>query len=389
MFNYDANSVDWSRTPHIQVGDRHYLNTLLAWDDIKRSKDAFKFSLFPEYWKKYDWTRDPWQTWAQLLKARCNDIRHRYDWVRLWYSGGRDSHPILEAFVANNIHLDEIVVWYNPLDHDRGPEVEHIVLPLAKKVVQLNPRIKLTVIELGLEDYEELFHSEYWLENTLGHPAGTYGFYPGQNTSLYFRKPHLFPQRDRGLKDINIFGLEKPRLIIQNNKWYFEAIDIPYAMHWGPSDVSELFYLSPDLPELNAKQCWLLINHLEKNYNNLTSTFVEQYSQGKLGPEKYDELCHVIGRGAYTVPEIGLGTNKLYGLHRWKKLIDQGIKTNWKPWKVYQSGINRLQHEFEEHWTKENKMTGLLSDKIYLKDVDTSKYNPEEQKSSTIVLLDK
>ena len=48
-----------------------------------------------------------------------------------------------------------------------------------------------------------------------------------------------------------------------------------------------------------------------------------------------------------------------------------------------------LQHEFEEHWTKENKMTGLLSDKIYLKDVDTSKYSPEEQKSSTIVLLDK
>ena len=384
--SYDLHSVDWSRTPHIQVGDRHHLNTLLAWDDINRSKEAFNFSLFPEYWDKYDWTVEPFQTWPQLMRARCEDLRQRYDWIRLWYSGGRDSHPILETFLSNNIHLDEIVVWYNHMDHLRAPEMENFVLPLARKIVQANPRIKLTVVHHRLQDYEKVFSNEDWLENSMGIPAGTYGFQPAQNTSLFLRRPELFRERERVSRDINVFGLEKPRLIIQDQRWYFEMVDIPHANHWGPSDVSELFYLSPDLPELNAKQCWMLINHLEKNYNNLTSEFVEKYTQGKLGVEKYDEMCHVIGRGKYTVPEIGLGTNKSDDIHRWKNLIEWGEKTNWRPWQVYKSGIQRLTKEFEPSWNSQSmKMTGILSKKIYFKDVE-NKYNPDDIKTDNIII---
>jgi hypothetical protein len=158
--SYDLHSVDWSRTPHIKVGDRHHLNTLLAWDDIKQSKEEFNVSLFPEYWDKHDWTVEPFQTWPQLMQARCVNLRQRYDWIRLWYSGGRDSHPILETFLSNNIHLDEIVIWYNPMDHDRGPEVENIVLPMARKIVQANPKIKLTVLDFRLQDYEEVFSND-------------------------------------------------------------------------------------------------------------------------------------------------------------------------------------------------------------------------------------
>lgn len=388
MKNYNIKNIDWSRSPHIKVGDRHYMNPLLAWNDIKQSKQQFNVSLFPDYWNKFDWTVEPAQSWSHLMKIRCENLRNRYDWLRLWYSGGRDSQPILESFLSNNIHLDEIVVWYNPMDHDRGPEMEHIVLPMARKIVQSNPKIRLTILDYRLQDYEEMFSSEDWLENTLGNPAGTYGFHLGQNTSSFLRRPELFPERDLGLRDINIFGLEKPRLILHDQKWYFEIVDLPHAIHWGPSDLSEMFYLSADLPELNAKQCWLIINHLEKNYSNLTTEFVEKFSQGKLGPEKYDELCHVIGRGAYTDSRIGLGENKKHGMYRWKQLIDWAEKTKWKPWQVYKSGINRLSKEFEDVWDSTNaRMTGILGEKIFIKNIDTSRYHPDGENRNKIIKI--
>jgi len=378
-------SINWDRTPHIRVADQRFLNPFEAWQDIlarRKSNKAcdFEFMLFDKYWSQYDWQVPPHQTWHDLMTQRCWDIRQRFDWVRLWYSGGRDSHPILECFLANKIKLDELTVWYNPYDQQRGPEVENVIMPLVHNIVSANPDIKITVVDIRLEDYENFFRNEQWLEQQVGMPGGTWLFYPGQSITMYLRRPDLFPQRDQGLRDVNLFGLEKPRLILHDDRWYFEAVDMQYSMHWGPDEIAEMFYLHPDWPELHAKQCWMLIDHLETRYQNLDSVWVDQYVGGKLGPQLYDELCEALGRGPCVHPDIGLGNNKGRQLSRWDRLMRWAEKTNWQPLKTWQGTLAQVGKEYHDIWNPHSlHSTGFLSKRIYVKPYDRSRYEPLSQ----------
>ncbi len=395
MTEFDKSRINWNRTPHIRVGHSRYLGPFEAWNDILQRRKSgqdfdFEFMLFDHYWQKYDWTVRPDQDWQTLMQRRCWNLRNNFDWVRLWYSGGRDSHPILECFLKNNIPIDELAVWYNPYDQQRGPEVTNVIMPLIKKIVAANPNIKVTVVDLRLEDYDHFFKDERWMEQKIGMPGGTWLFYPGQSISMYLRRPDLFPQRDLGIRDVNLFGLEKPRLVLDQGKWYFQAVDIQYSMHWGPDEIAEMFYLHPDFPELHAKQCWMLIDHLETHYANLDAEWVNRYVGGKLGAAFYDELCLALGRGQCVHPDIGLGTNKGRELSRWQRLIEWGEKTNWRALKTWKGSLNQVSREYEEIWNSDSiHQMGFLSKKIFLKDYDRSRFVPKDDgKDSSLILVD-
>lgn len=381
---FKFNNIDWDRTPHILVGDRRHLSIYQAWEDIKKSRDAFHFYLFDKSWQKYDWRTPPSEDWDTLLRRRCIDLRKKFDWIRLWYSGGRDSHLVLESFIKNNISLDEIAVWYNPYDDSRGPEVEYIIKPLLEKIRLANPKIKITIVDIRLEDYEKFFSDEYWLEQQIGHPGGTWLFYPGQETTMALRRPDLFPQRDQGIRDVNIFGLEKPRLILENNRWFSQFIELEFAVHWGPSEISEMFYLCADMPELYAKQVWMLIDHIETKISSRDPEWINQYIAGKIDSAMYDDLCMALGRGPCTHPLIGLGTNK-NRVNRFLKLIDWAQKTNWKPYINWSQHIKRMEKENKDIWNLDYQWTtGILSKKIFIKNFDSDRYDPDN-KSSIIV----
>lgn len=383
----DYSQVDWARTPHIQVGDRKHLSIYQAWNDIDHSKESFHFNLFDNLWENYNWQAPPTEDWDTLLCRRCLDIRSRFDWVRLWFSGGRDSHLVLESFIKNKIRLDELTVWYNPYDQQRGPEVELIIIPLLKKIKLSNPEIKITILDVRLEDYEKFYNNEYWLEQQLGHPGGTWLFYPGQNTTMFLRRPDLFPQRDQGLRDVNIFGMEKPRLTLEDGKWYSQLVEHSFAVHWAPNELTEMFYISPDMPELYAKQIWMLIDHIETKIGPVEQSWLYKYIAGRVGPKLYDDLSLAIGRKPYTHPSIGLGTNKGRD-NRFTKLVDWAQKTNWAPYKHWHNTLEKLKAEKSDNWNhKYDHPTGILSKKIFIKDYDSGRFDPDQKIIHTDFIL--
>ncbi len=56
--------------------------------------------------KEFDnvkWNVEPEESWEDMMAIRAHQIRDSYRYVRVWYSGGADSHTMLKAFIDNNV----------------------------------------------------------------------------------------------------------------------------------------------------------------------------------------------------------------------------------------------------------------------------------------------
>ena len=57
----------------------------------------------------YPWHVEPTETLDELYDRRARELRERYDYILLAYSGGADSHNMLMSFYRQNLHVDEII----------------------------------------------------------------------------------------------------------------------------------------------------------------------------------------------------------------------------------------------------------------------------------------
>jgi hypothetical protein len=76
-----------------------------------------------------------------------------------------------------------------------------------------------------------------------------------------------------GKKICALYGIDKPRVCLINNEWYLFFIDVQ-ANHANPiigdytNITSELFYWTPDLPELLAKQAHMIRHWFDMPHNH-------------------------------------------------------------------------------------------------------------------------
>lgn len=105
-----------------------------------------------------------------LAEKRIKKLREQYGYLRLWYSGGKDSQLVLDTAIRTGVKIDEIVViWFGYQNHRNlwptwSPtwEIEHTALPYLEKIKSLIPDTKITLIEYDEEVYEYVFSHENW-----------------------------------------------------------------------------------------------------------------------------------------------------------------------------------------------------------------------------------
>ena len=236
-----------------------------------------------EEFSKHDWTVEPEQTLDQLYDARARQIREKYDYVILSYSGGADSHNILMSFIRQGLLIDEIVVNTMEKANSKFTIVNETVLnpehaaaehklntiPRLKEVEHLIPRTKINVLDLS----DNLFQS---LE-TAGDASWVLNKREGLNPlgSTRFNYIHFTEVRKRFDKEKTIglvMGIEKPRTMIINNQFYTRFSDrsaniVTVAEHikeYTNSSV-EFFYWSPDCLPLLTKQAHVIKKWVEAN----------------------------------------------------------------------------------------------------------------------------
>lgn len=227
---------------------------------------------------RQNWCQEPETDLLEFYRIRALQIREQYDYIRLDLSGGSDSTTVLYAFVLNNIELDEVVFRY-PKQGEQGAvgdvhnydptntlsEWQFAAKPLLNWIATHYPKIKITFYDYSermlagdyLNDESWVFDTRDWFQP--GHVA---------KHDIFGAKEHQI-QADSGKRICVLHGVDKPKVVMIDNHWYTYFIDV-FANQPSPiknnydNITHELFFWSPDLPELLIKQC-----HLIKNWFDL------------------------------------------------------------------------------------------------------------------------
>tara|TARA_Y100001972_G_scaffold123031_1_gene169618 strand:+ start:1679 stop:2647 length:969 start_codon:yes stop_codon:yes gene_type:complete len=202
--------------------------------------------------QNFDWSIEPAQSFKSLMKLRALQLRDSYPYLKFCFSGGADSTTVLKVFLENNIFINEIVVWKfgNNLSNY---EIDQYTIPYLKQLQKDIPKTKITIYTYNYDYFQKYFNDKWFFTKS----------------SLCPRHPYL--PKINGNNYCYIFSHIDPMLEYENGEYYCTFYDTSGAGELTGLNNIELFYTSPDFPELHAKQVHVIKKHLKP-----TSTFEDQ-----------------------------------------------------------------------------------------------------------------
>ena len=232
---------------------------------------------------KYRWDQEPTKSLDQLYDRRSRELREKYDYLVLGYSGGSDSHNILMSFYRQGLHIDEIVTnWvfeaskkFTILDPsvtdawNQNAEYELNTREYLQWISDHMPNTKISLYDCSRQIYESFNKAkdESWVTKSIDpiNPAATQRY---NIVSVKEIRKQLDIHNSIGI----IIGIDKPRSLIIDNKLYLLFYDkianiapmAPHLTEYTNSNV-EYFYWSPESCDILAKQSHAILNFLKIN----------------------------------------------------------------------------------------------------------------------------
>lgn len=266
-----------------QIGENKFHNKVTALVEGTKQNQFPEWNFNKNVFDQYNWMVEPDVTIRELYRIRAQQLRDKYDYIRLEVSGGADSSTVAYSFINNKIHLDEVVFRYpktgeknvsddpfNTKPENTLSEFKYAAKSLLDWIAVHSPRTKITMHDYSI-DMLNSKHDESWVYTTKDY------FQPGH--PFKFTVDALDDHKrtlDRGQQICILYGIDKPKICIKDKKWYLYFMDIQ-ANSANPVNgnytniTNEYFYWTPDLPELICKQA-----HVIKNWFNLSTN---QYLQ--------------------------------------------------------------------------------------------------------------
>jgi len=231
----------------------------------------------------FNWEIDPIENLDYFYDKRSRELREKYDYLILSYSGGADSHNILMSFIRQGLHIDEIIIntlekgWKkftildptNKSSYNNGAEHYLQTIPRLKELEKFIPRTKITICDLTDHVYKSLLEvgdASWVLEKREAlNPIGITRF-----NYIYFNE--VRKRFDKEKKIGIVLGVEKPKSIIHKGKFYIRFNDraanmvtiIDHIKDYDNS-VVEYFYWDPESVPMLIKQGHIIKNWLEVN----------------------------------------------------------------------------------------------------------------------------
>jgi hypothetical protein len=277
---YETNLHEYG---YYQVGDIKFLVKNDALLFATKTKQDVTWNFNNEYFSSFDWTIEPSESLADLYAERAVQLRQKYDYLVLHYSGGNDSNNIVETFIKNKIHLDELIIRapkINEYDISDGlsadnmlAEVKEVAYPLAKIIKdQYMPNIKITIldtapfIENWLQKNKNWFDDFTWVTD----PSNII------RSNFDMLDDNLIKMAERGLKIGHITGHDKPKISKKGDSYYSFFNDIITTRGYITPRVTnrdlpyyfEFFYWHKDAVKLLIKQAHTLVQAEENGRIN-------------------------------------------------------------------------------------------------------------------------
>jgi len=339
-----------------------------------------------ELFSSLDASIEPGTDLQTLYRMRAQQIRDRYDYVRLEFSGGSDSATVAYAFINNGIHLDEVVFRYpktgeknvaddpfNTKPENTLSEAKYAALPLLNWISVQSPRTKITIHDYS-KDMLVSTHDESWVFKTRD----------------YFQPGHPFKHTvdavddhkrtlDQGLQVCILWGVDKPRVCIRDKKWYLYFMDIQanaanpdLAGYTNASN--EYFFWSPDLPEMIIKEAHVIKNWFSLPQNKFLQYLVRWPNYSFTQRTAFEHIVKPLIYPDYdpTTFQTAKPTNSFYNE------MDHWFYVNFKDthaYRVWQSGLRYLTDNidpkfFNNEMGRPVGLVGFISPFYYLGEAD-------------------
>jgi hypothetical protein len=204
-------------------------------------------------------------------KLRAEQLRDSYDYLILNYSGGPDSHNVLMTFLNNNIKLDEIYVKYShsvdakiytPNNVNKGAENIHsewdyVIKPVLDNIKISHPQIKIVI--------DDVFDNPLNIsdETLLNAPSHFLGSFELMRQCSYSKSVN--EQQDKGKRVADIYGIDKPLILYKDKSLFIFFADNTVGVAGNRNSNIELFYWTPDLPNIVFEQAYRHYLYFKKN----------------------------------------------------------------------------------------------------------------------------
>jgi len=277
------NNVNLEENPNLgyyTVGDSVYFTKVQALIEGTRTNQFPTWNFNNDVYGKMSWTQEPEVGLLDLYRMRAQQLRDKYDYIRIECSGGSDSTQALFAFLLNDIHVDEIVFRYPKAGEKNIPvessnyrcentlsEAELATRPLLNWVATHHPQVKITVHDYSADMLVNEDRDESWVYSAKEF------LQPGHVTKFpnYQTIEHKL-LADAGKRICVLYGIDKPKMCIRENHWYLYFMD--FQANYANPDVgdytnitNEYFFWTPDLPEISVKQAHTIMNWFNKPEN--------------------------------------------------------------------------------------------------------------------------
>lgn len=268
-----------SKIGHWTVQGKTFDKKIDALIHATATSSDIRYNYFDSVWEKYDRSKIGFLDLDVLYRQRARDLREKYDYLILYYSGGADSDNILQTFIKNKIKLDAVYIkWpftvvdsnvYSPNNLDKSPknflsEWDFVIKKKLEWLSKEHPEIKIITTDWAAKINPKFYTDlKFDLANQLRSPGDI-----ARLTEFSNEERQLV---DSGKRVAAIWGIDKPFVAVNDKGefgFYFKdaAVCVGY-----PSDFNyqglEYFYWTPDAPQIMFEQAYKLFQFFKHNRN--------------------------------------------------------------------------------------------------------------------------
>ena len=332
------------------------VDALLASAQNNNSHIAFHY--YSNSFKDCDWIHEPTETFKELAAERARMLRSTSRYLRLWYSGGADSHTMLLTFLLNNIYVDEIVMVraspVNDFDGEANKETNLRSIPFIKSIQHTIPKTKISTVDITAEQYLDHYKNNEWYLETPN-----YDFSDDPGILLGSRRNiEKYTNLTMNSDIIEVSGADKPRLIRKDGLFWAPIMDSQFSyLYWANS---KEFFTTPEFPKLHVKQCHKLAQILRKRYPGGEDITHDIYNGLTIDPGFKKEWYHCCRQVINYDIDFGKGWELLSPKCQWR--ANEAMDKNPELFKYYKGGLHELHPQLPHHWKDiKSGISGIMS----------------------------
>ena len=342
-----------------------------------------RFFYLDDVWEQVDWKHRPTRLLDQVVDDRVRQIRSQFDHVYLSYSGGYDSHTILDAFIRTGIRLDGVKIR---LKRFCQTDENMQAVEQAKKIkASLMPHLDISIVWLEVEPFIDFYlkNRDDWITK-LGWFEQHFTKSSMQFNQMYNRDYQVVLDQHARQSHCLLFGSEKPRLWIENGAWYSSMIDS--ATEWLLNCTLEPFWTSRNMPDLHVCQVWGMLDWIESQpFTDVEQvhTFLHQVQSHRAGWDVYRDWNISIGRTpVWNKYSYQGGSTKGYDAFDPTTradstvVVDHATRSAQDAHRIWLGQINEFRSQYEHAFNKDKQLNGIWSKKHYIKPVEPGRLCP-------------